>query len=128
LLWWEARGRRTGADRPLLHRPYQRGPLERPVAPALCNAVPGLAPSRLAHLYRHTVCVSVLPLALARALAPDESARPVPGASRYWITDHGRLFSTVDGVREMRLTPHGRGYLQVDLWRDTDRARTRPGR
>jgi hypothetical protein len=70
----------------------------------------------------------LLPLALAHALAPDEPARPVPGASRYWITDHGRLFSTVNGVREMRLTPHARRYLQVDLWRDTDRARTRPGR
>lgn len=71
---------------------------------------------------------NVLPLALARELAPDESARPVTGASRYWVTDHGRVLSTVDGVRVMRLAPNGRGYLQVDLFRGQDRDPALPAR
>lgn len=71
----------------------------------------------------------LLPLALARALAPDESTRPIPGASRYWVTDHGRVFSTIDGVLEMRLSnTHPKGYLQVDVQRGPDREPGLPNR
>lgn len=64
---------------------------------------------------------SVLPLALAQALEPNESACPVPSASRYWVTNHGRVFSLVNGLHALRPCPNARGYLCVSLWRDTDR-------
>ena len=71
---------------------------------------------------------TITPLTLAQELAPDESARPVPGASRYWITNHGRVFSTVAGLRQMKPSPDRKGYRQIDLYRDNSRARTRPTR
>ncbi len=70
----------------------------------------------------------ITPIDLARKLAPDETARVVPGASRYWITDHGRIFSAVYGIREMNPTLHSKGYRQVDICRDEARDRTRPTR
>lgn len=70
----------------------------------------------------------LLPLALARALVPDESSRPIPGASRYWVTDHGRVFSTIDGVLEMRFSNNTKGYLQVDVQRGPDREPGLPNR
>lgn len=70
----------------------------------------------------------VLPLALAETLAPSESARPVPGASRYWVTDHGRLISLVNGVRVLRLFRQPIGYIHVDLRRDSDRDPAVPAR
>lgn len=71
---------------------------------------------------------NVLPLALAQALAPSESARPVPGASRYWVTNHGRVFSVVNGLRLLRAYRNARGYLHVEVWRDADRDPTLPAR
>ncbi len=71
---------------------------------------------------------TITPIDLARELAHDEAARPVPGASRYWITDHGRVFSVVAALREMKPTPDRKGYSQADLRRDDARARTRPTR
>ncbi len=71
---------------------------------------------------------TITPIALAQELAPDESALPVPGASRYWVTDFGRVFSTVAGLRQMKPSPDRKGYRQIDLRTDDARERTRPTR
>lgn len=65
----------------------------------------------------------IVPLALADLLIPGESARPVPTASRYWVTDHGRVLSVVDGARALRLVRNPKGYLHVTLFRDPDAPR-----
>ena len=67
--------------------------------------------------------LSPVPIALAGLLRPHETARRIPGAARYWATDHGRVFSVVDGVREIR--PYTRTYNQVDVWFDNDDGTTR---
>ncbi|HEX8297803.1 MAG TPA: HNH endonuclease signature motif containing protein, partial [Rubricoccaceae bacterium] len=64
--------------------------------------------------------VSVIPLTLAAHLAPGESARPVPTASRYWVTDHGRVLSAVKVPRVLHAFQNASGYLHVTLWRDPD--------
>ena len=74
------------------------------------------------------MAATITPIALAQQLAPGESARLVPGASRYWITDFGRVFSTVAGLRQMTPSPHRKGYRQIDLRTDDARERTRPTR
>lgn len=62
----------------------------------------------------------VVPIALAALLAPGESARPVPGASRYFVTDRGRVFSSVNGARALQLLHHPKGYVHVNVQRDPD--------
>lgn len=71
---------------------------------------------------------SVLPLPLAQALGSSESARIVAGAPRYWVTDHGRVFSLVKGVLELSPTPNKKGYLCAFLYRDSDRDPQLPAR
>lgn len=59
----------------------------------------------------------VIPIALAPLLEPGEAVRPVPGASRYFVTDAGRLLST---VRTPRVAPvyvrESNGYVQAEVW------------
>lgn len=63
---------------------------------------------------------NIYPIAVARLLRPGERARRVPSASQYFVTDHGRVISTVRGEDpyEMQVWPNTKGYLQVDLVHD----------
>lgn len=57
-----------------------------------------------------------IPEAVTSLLAEGERARPVAGASRYHVTDRGRVISTVRGpARVLRPWTSSRGYLQVCL-------------
>lgn len=70
--------------------------------------------------------VRPLPIGVAALLGPDESARPVPGASRYWVTDRGRVISTCAASPIVcRPGAQTKGYTQVTLCRD-DGTRWRP--
>ncbi len=64
-----------------------------------------------------------IPIALAGLLRGREAARRVPGASRYFVTDRGRVFSVVKGAREVR--PFTRRYRQVDVWFDGEDGATK---
>lgn len=60
-----------------------------------------------------------LPPDLPPLLLPDETARVVPTASRYYVTDTGRVFSYVYGYsHEISPAPNGRGYPQCYVGRD----------
>ncbi|PAP76369.1 HNH endonuclease signature motif containing protein [Rubrivirga marina] len=66
------------------------------------------------------------PIALAALLRPGERALRIPGASRYWATDRGRVFSTARGLREIRpYAKPSKRYLQVDVWFDGPDGTTR---
>ena len=67
-----------------------------------------------------------IPVGLANLLSPGEHARPVEGASRYWVTTEGRVLSTCSGVATVT-TPgvQTRGYAQALIY-DDDGVRRRP--
>lgn len=54
-----------------------------------------------------------------------ERWRAAPGASRYLVSNLGRVRSLVDPAhpRELRSAPNDKGYLKVDLWTDDGRRR-----
>lgn len=60
-------------------------------------------------------------------LDPSESALPVPGFGRYWITDAGRIISNVSAPLVMAPFKQSRGYLQVDLSRGPSREEGQAG-
>lgn len=68
---------------------------------------------------------TVTPIELAALIRPGERALRVPGASRYWVTDRGRVFSTARGLVELRpYAKPSKGYLQTDIWFDGPDATT----
>lgn len=44
--------------------------------------------------YQSSVLATPVPISVARILLPGESVRPVPKASGYWASSHGRIIST----------------------------------
>lgn len=80
---------------------------------------PGADTADLTHSHQHdpmSTPNNVIPIAVAALLVEGESARAIPGFTRYYATSHGRIISCYfEKPRVLRPWKTGNGYLQVGL-------------